>query len=66
MMYYANKKEIVNNNNDNNTWFWWLDAPKLANSEYLTRHNQALMVFAVAWTKQQELVGQEAIWYKQR
>ena len=32
---------------------------KLAKSEYLTRHNQALMILAVA--KQQELVGQEAI-----
>ena len=39
---------------------------KLANSEYLTRHNQALMILAVAWAKQQELVGQEAIWYEQR
>ena len=24
------------------------------------------MIFAVAWAKQKELVGQEAIWYKQR
>ena len=24
------------------------------------------MILAVAWAKQQELVGQEAIWYKQR
>ena len=39
---------------------------KLANSEHLTRHNQALMILAVAWAKQQELVSQEAIWYKQR
>ena len=39
---------------------------KLANSEYLTRHNRALMILAVVWAKQQELVGQEAIWYKQR
>ena len=39
---------------------------KLANSEYLTRHNQAVTIFAVAWAKQQELVGQEAIWYEQR
>ena len=35
---------------------------KLANSENLTRHNRALMILAVAWAKQQELVGQEAIW----
>ena len=34
---------------------------KLAKSEYLTRHNQALMILAVAWAKQQELVGQEVI-----
>ena len=39
---------------------------KLAKSEYLTKHNQALMILAVAWAKQQELVSQEAIWYKQR
>ena len=39
---------------------------KLANSEYLTRHNRALMILAVAWAKQQELVGQESIWCKQR
>ena len=39
---------------------------KLANSEHLTRHNQALMILAVAWAKQQELVGQEVIWYEQR
>ena len=37
---------------------------KLANSEYLTRHNQVLMIVAVAWTKHQEIVGQEAIWYE--
>ena len=36
---------------------------KLANSEYLTRHNRALMILAVAWAKQQELMDQEAIWY---
>ena len=34
---------------------------KLANNEYLTRHNQALMILTVAWAEQQELVGQEAI-----
>ena len=39
---------------------------KLAKSEYLTRHNRALMFLAVVWAKQQELVVQEAIWYKQR
>ena len=39
---------------------------KLAKSEYLTRQNQGLMVRELAWAKQQELVGQEAIWYEQR
>ena len=39
---------------------------KLAKSEYLTSHNRALMIFAKAWAKQQELVGQEVIWYEQR
>ena len=39
---------------------------KLANTEYLTRHNRALMIRAVAWAKQQELVGQDATWYEQR
>ena len=39
---------------------------KLSKSEYLTRHNRALMILAVAWAKQQELMGLEAIWYKQR
>ena len=38
---------------------------KLAKSEYLTRQNQVLMILAVASAKQQELMGQEAIWYKQ-
>ena len=39
---------------------------KLANSEYLNRHNRALMVLVVTWAKQQELIGQDAIWYEQR
>ena len=30
---------------------------KLAKSEYLIRHNQALTILAKAWVKQQELVG---------
>ena len=33
---------------------------KLANSEYLTRNNRAL-ILAVTWAKEQELVGQKAI-----
>ena len=39
---------------------------KLAKSEYLTTQNQGLMVLELAREKQQELVGQEAIWYEQR
>ena len=39
---------------------------KLANSEYLTRHNRALMILAVAWEKQQELMDQESIWRQQK
>ena len=39
---------------------------KLANSEYLTSHNQVMINIGVAWAKQLELVGQEAIWYEQR
>ena len=40
------------------------ECTKLANSEYLTRHNWALMILAVAWAKQQEVVSQKAIWYE--
>ena len=39
---------------------------ELVNSEYLTRHKRALMILAVAWAKQQELVGQKGIWYQKR
>ena len=39
---------------------------KLANSEYLTRHNRTLMILAVAWAKQQQLMDQESIWYQQK
>ena len=38
----------------------------LANSKYLSRHNRALMVMAVAWVKQYELVGGDMVWYKER
>ena len=38
----------------------------LANSEYLSRHNRALMIMAVNWAKDYELVDQEMIWYKER
>ena len=29
----------------------------LANTEYLARHNKALMILAVTWAKEHELVG---------
>ena len=38
----------------------------LANSEYLTRHNRALMIMAVNWAKEYELIGNVVIWYKER
>ena len=37
----------------------------LANSEYLARHNRALMIMAVNWAKEYELIGNEVIWYKE-
>ena len=30
----------------------------LASSEYLSRHNRALMILAIAWAKEHDLVGQ--------
>ena len=38
----------------------------LANSEYLTRHNKALMIMAVNWAKEYKLVSDEMVWYKER
>ena len=38
----------------------------LANSEYLMRHNRALMIMAVNWAKEYELIGNDVIWYKER
>ena len=38
----------------------------LANNEYLTRHNRALMILAVAWAKEYELIGDDTVWYKER
>ena len=34
----------------------------LANSEYLSRHNRALMIMAVTWAKEYELVGEYMVW----
>ena len=38
----------------------------LANNEYLTRHNRALMIMTVNWAKEYKLVGDEMVWYKER
>ena len=37
----------------------------LANSEDLLRHNRALMIMAVAWAKEYELVGGDMVWFKE-
>ena len=31
-----------------------------------TRHNRALMILAITWAKEHELVGTETVWYKER
>ena len=38
----------------------------LANSEYLSRHNRTLMIMAIAWAKEYELVSGDMVWYKER
>ena len=38
----------------------------MVNSEYLTRHNRALMVMTFSWAKEYQLIGQDAIWYNER
>ena len=38
----------------------------LANKEYLSRHNRALMIMAVVWEKEYELVSKDTIWYSER
>ena len=38
----------------------------LENSEHLPRHNRGLMIMAVAWAKECELVGGDMVWYKER
>ena len=37
----------------------------VANSEYLARHNRALMVMAIVWAKEYGLVAREVVWYKE-
>lgn len=36
----------------------------VAGNEYVRRHNNALMVLAVAWAKQEGLINKDAVWYK--
>ena len=38
----------------------------LVSSEYLARHNRTLMVMAVAWTKEQNLLDQNVKWYQEK
>ena len=38
----------------------------LANSEYLLRHNRALMILAVEWAQEYDLIGTDMVWYKER
>ena len=38
----------------------------LASSEYLARHNRALMVIAVEWAKEQNLLHQNMKWYQEK
>ena len=38
----------------------------LAGNEYLVRHNQALMVFAVQWAKMKGLLMEDIKWYKEK
>ena len=37
----------------------------LANSEYLSKHNRALIVMAAARTKEYDLVAGDVVWYKE-
>ena len=39
---------------------------KVANSEYISRHNRVQMILAVAWAKKHGLIGQDVVWYEQR
>ena len=38
----------------------------LAGREYLQRHNNTLMVLAIEWAKQEELIDQQTVWYKKK
>ena len=38
----------------------------LANTEHLARYNRALMILAITWAKEHEVVGTETVSYKER
>ena len=38
----------------------------LTNGEYLSRHNRELMILAIVWAKEHDLVGQDVMWYKEQ
>ena len=38
----------------------------LASSDYMARHNKMLMVMAVAWAKEQNLLDQNVKWYQEK
>ena len=38
----------------------------LEGSDYLKRHNNALMVLIVEWAKQESLLPSDSVWYKQK
>ena len=38
----------------------------LADSQYLVRHNRALMILPVAWAKEYNLVDKDIKWYKEK
>ena len=38
----------------------------MAKSKYLWRHNRALKIMAVAWAKEDRLVGSDMVSYKER
>ena len=50
------RKETVNH--------WLSGCTVLAGSEYVQRHNKALMMFAVGWAKQAGLLEESTVWYK--
>ena len=38
----------------------------LAGQEYLSRHNRALMILAVNWAKENDLLDDKTVWYKEK